>query len=95
MIFIGLLLFVNQVFSQSTQLNSQIKQVENNIIPYVLVKGFKSWNIIDRMKYYNVPGVSVAVIKNYKIAWTKGYGLADTINKIPVTTETIDFIWKY
>jgi len=61
MIFIGLLLFVNQVFSQSTQLNSQIKQVENNIIPYVLVKGFKSWNIIDRMKYYNVPGVSVVL----------------------------------
>ncbi|MEO6039455.1 MAG: serine hydrolase [Saprospiraceae bacterium] len=88
-IFVGLLLVANQAFSQNTQLDRQIKQVENNLLPYVPVKGFKGWNIIDRMKYYNVSGVSIAVIKNYKIAWAKGYGLADTIKKIPVTTETM------
>jgi CubicO group peptidase (beta-lactamase class C family) len=41
------------------------------------------------MKYYNVPGVSIAVIKDYKIDWAKGYGLADTLQKSPVTTETM------
>jgi len=82
-------LVATQVFAQNAQVDRQIKQVENNLIPFVPVKGFKGWNIIDRMKYYQVPGVSIAVINNYKIAWAKGYGLADTINKNPVTTETM------
>ena len=41
------------------------------------------------MKYYNVPGVSIAVIRDYKIDWAKGYGLADTVKKLPVTTKTM------
>ncbi len=84
-----LILSANQTFSQSNQLADQIIQVENNLIPFVPVKGFKGWNILDRMKYYKVPGVSVAVIRNYKVAWAKGYGLADTTTKVPVTTETM------
>ena len=84
-----LTLSANQTFSQSNQLADQIIQVENNLIPFVPVKGFKGWNILDRMKYYKVPGVSVAVIRNYKVAWAKGYGLADTTTKVPVTTETM------
>lgn len=74
---------------QDKKLNNRIKEVENNLIPFVPVKDFQGWNILDRMKYYKVPGVSIAVIKDYKIDWAKGYGLADTIQKIPVTTETM------
>ena len=84
-----LTLFIGQVFAQSKSLPNRIKEVENNLIPFVPVKGFKGWNIIDRMKYYKVPGVSIAVIKDYKIDWAKGYGLADTSKNISVTTETI------
>ncbi len=86
----ALCLFISgQTFSQTTSIDPKIKLVENNLIPFVPVNGFKGWNIIDRMKYYHVPGVSIAVIKDYKVAWAKGYGLADTINKIPVTNETM------
>ncbi len=84
-----LIMLANQTFAQKSQLHDQIKQVENNLIPFVPVKGFKGWNILDRMNYYRVPGVSIAVIKNYKVAWAKGYGLADTTTKMPVTTETM------
>lgn len=84
-----LTLFVGQLFAQNKSLPNRIKEVENNLIPFVPIKGFKGWNIIDRMKYYNVPGVSIAVIKDYKIDWAKGYGLADTLQKTPVTTETM------
>lgn len=84
-----LTLFVGQVFAQNKTLAKRIAQVENNLIPFVPVKGFEGWNIIERMKYYNVPGVSIAVIKDYKIDWAKGYGLADTLQKSPVTTETM------
>jgi CubicO group peptidase (beta-lactamase class C family) len=78
-----------QAFSQSEEVNLRIKQVENNLIPFVPVKGFKGWNILDRMKYYQVPGLSIAVIKNYKIDWAKGYGIADTTLQIPVTIKTM------
>lgn len=81
--------FWGHVFAQNKLLPNRIKEVENNLIPFVPVKGFKGWNIIDRMKYYKVPGVSIAVIKDYKIDWAKGYGLADTVKNIPVTTETM------
>ncbi len=75
--------------AQTTLVKEKIRQVENNLIPYVPVEGFKGWNINDRMRYYNVPGLSIAVIKDYKIEWAKAYGLADTSKKIPVTTQTM------
>ena len=84
-----LTLFAGQTFAQVKKVKNNIIQVENNLIPFVPVKGFKGWNILDRMKYYKVPGVSIAVIKDYKIHWAKGYGLADTTKNIPVTTETM------
>jgi len=83
------LLFASQLFSQSFSLSDRIKAVENNLIPFVPVKGFKGWNILDRMKYYKVPGVSIAVIKNYQIDWAKGYGFADTLLKKSVDNETM------
>ena len=82
-------IFVGQTFAQNKNVADRMLQVENNLIPFVPVKDFKGWNILDRMKYYKVPGVSIAVIKDYKIDWAKGYGLADTSQKTPVTTETM------
>lgn len=46
------------------------------------------WTIEERMAHYNVPGVSVTVIEDGKIAWTKGYGvrLAGTEDKVDTDT---------
>ncbi len=41
------------------------------------------------MQRFNVPGVSVAVIKNSAIHWAKGYGLADVESKRMVETNTL------
>ncbi len=79
----------NQKKSLKSEVSERIRQVENNLTPFVPVKGFQSWNIFDRMNYYNVPGVSVAVIKDFKIDWAKGYGVADVSKNAPVTTETM------
>ena len=80
------ILFVLKSFAQQ---NQSITKVENNLMPYVTVKGFKKWNIVDRMKYYNIAGASVVAIKNYKIDFAKSFGFADTANKIKATNETI------
>jgi CubicO group peptidase (beta-lactamase class C family) len=41
------------------------------------------------LKRFNVPGVSVAIIKDFKIAWTGMYGVADTETQTPVTADTL------
>jgi CubicO group peptidase (beta-lactamase class C family) len=46
-------------------------------------------SVFDRMKHYNVPGVSIAVINNGVIDWAKGYGIANIKNETKVNTETL------
>src|SRR5215203_1576126 len=46
-------------------------------------------NIVDRMKYYKVNGVSVAVIENGEIQWIKAYGVSDATTGEKVTTESL------
>src|SRR5579864_8702463 len=41
------------------------------------------------MKKYNIPGLSVAVIDNYKIAWAKGFGMTAPGGTDPVTPATL------
>src|SRR5262249_61543144 len=41
------------------------------------------------MEIFKVPGLSVAVIDNYKIAWTKAYGGTTIGGTTPVTTKTL------
>lgn len=81
--------FAFNVNAQSKSLSERINAVENGLLPFVPVKDFKSWTINERMKFYNVNGVSIAVIKNYKIDWARGYGLADTLRKEKVTIQTM------
>ena len=40
-------------------------------------------------KQFNVPGVSIAVIKDFKIDWARGYGTADAEAGTPVTADTM------
>jgi CubicO group peptidase (beta-lactamase class C family) len=41
------------------------------------------------MDAFKVPGLSVAVIDNYKIAWAKGFGVTEPGGHAPVTTRTL------
>ena len=50
----------------STKIQAQIKQVENNLFSRVIING-KGDNILDRMKFLKVKGLSIAVVKDYKI----------------------------
>lgn len=66
-----------------------IKKVEKGLTTRVYIEGDATWSIEGRMKHYGIPGVSIAVIHNGKIAWAKGYGITDKDTKLPVTTETL------
>jgi len=67
----------------------QIKAVENNLTGRIQMEGDEPMNLQERMAFHKIKGLSIAVIKNYQIAWAKGYGWADEDKKIPVTTKTL------
>ena len=37
-----------------------------------------------QMAYEKIPGVTVAIIKDQQLVWSKGYGYADVENKVPM-----------
>jgi len=41
------------------------------------------------MKKRNVPGISMTLIENNSIKWSKSYGIIDNESRIPVSTETL------
>lgn len=41
------------------------------------------------LEAFRVPGMSVAVIDNYKVVWAKGYGVSEAGSHTPVTTRTL------
>jgi len=89
---VTLLLIVN-IFPVSalaqTTADARIKRVEQGLLPVVLIKGDPCWSIAERMKFYKVPALSIAVIKDFKIEWAKAYGVTDLETGEPATTETL------
>lgn len=69
--------------------DAQIKRVEQGLLPAILIKGEPGWSITERMKFYKIPAVSVAVIKDFKIDWARAYGVKDVETNEPATTETL------
>jgi len=81
--------FSNWANAQSETTLEKIKQVENGLSTYHQIKGEPTWTIDERMEHYEVPGMSIAVVHDYKIAWTKTYGHVDKEKSAPVTENTL------
>ena len=81
-------IFPSFSFGQSN-VESQIKSVEQGLLPAVLIKGDPALSLPERMKFYKVPGLSIAVIKDFKIDWARAYGVKDVETSEPVTTDTL------
>ena len=64
-------------------------RIERGLLPPVLIKGAPAWSIEERLRHYKVPGVSVAVIKDFKVEWARGYGFKDAETREPVTERTL------
>ncbi len=90
---ITILLILQSFFfsCRSTSFDEEIKAVENGLLKAVVVKGdsVARMSIEDRMKYHKVPGVSIAVVRDGKLRWAKGYGFADTNDSTRVDENTL------
>src|SRR5690349_12974390 len=69
----------------------QIARVENGLPPISIGRNQLplQFTLQKLMELYRIPGLSVAVIDNFKIAWAKGYGVTEAGTLNPVTTETM------
>jgi len=78
-------------FSAIQDDNARIERVENGLRPYAwaLFGDEERSTIPERMKFYGVPGVSIAVIEHGQLVWAKGYGVKDCLTKEPVTVNTL------
>jgi CubicO group peptidase (beta-lactamase class C family) len=103
-IFLTVLIVLISCSKQQTNSHDErIKNVENGLVEYNYNAGIAveqlidskrtdslpKMNIVERMKTFNIPGVSIAVIDNYKLVWAKGYGVMEAGTDKLVTTETM------
>lgn len=87
-----ILLFAIQFSSAQTpdkELQAIISRVENSLAPAIVYGDtVPLLSLTKRMQETGIKGLSIAVIKDHKIHWAKGYGMADVAENRPVTTST-------
>jgi CubicO group peptidase (beta-lactamase class C family) len=69
--------------------DAEAAALESTLLPSAVVEGVPPWTLAERMRHYNVPGVSIALIQDGRIAWARGYGVLDATSRIPVTPKTL------
>lgn len=73
--------------SQDT-VDQRRERVENGLRANITIGGKPAGSILERMRDLQVPGVGVAVIRNYQVDWAKGYGVRNAKTGEPVTEST-------
>ena len=85
------------------EINERIQRIENSAVgveyrfadkenyveglPFPIIDEKKL--LAERMAEHNIPGLSIAVINDYKIEWVKSYGHRNINTKEPITLDTI------
>ncbi|MDK2593486.1 serine hydrolase domain-containing protein [Pseudoalteromonas obscura] len=76
--------------NEDKSINAKAQMMENGLRDSVLDKSNPTkWSLSQRMAHFNVPGVSIAVIENYKVVFAKGYGLKEAGTAQPVDENTV------
>lgn len=72
------------------KIQQAIDRIENALLPPVIVKGrpLETRTIANRMRELKVPGVSVAVFRDGRVEWTRGWGVADVESGRKVERDT-------
>jgi len=74
----------------ATSFDERVKRIESHLVPGTVIKGqpTPAMTIAERMRFYNTPGVSVAVINGGAIEWWRGYGVTEAGGIQPITPHT-------
>ena len=92
---LGLILASSPLLAQ-TPAGSQRAKIDAPRVDRMLRAGVRladrpdtAFSLIDRMRYYHVPGVSLAVIDNFKVVFAAGYGVKEFGGTEAVDTTTL------
>jgi CubicO group peptidase (beta-lactamase class C family) len=68
-----------------------VADIERLLRPNVRIAGQPdpAFDIVERMKYWHVPGASIAVVDNFQIVYAKGFGVTEFGGSTPVDTTTL------
>src|SRR5687768_5145294 len=84
---------VAQSSKTNEEIERRIERVVNGLLPST---GFRNHNrygpkaaLKERMGHYHTPGVSIAVVNNYKVEWARGFGVLEQGKSRPVTEGTL------
>lgn len=81
--------FTLPIVASAASLVDRQADAEQGLLPFAAEQMGVPASIADRMKFYGVPGLSIAVIDGGRIVWAKGYGVADTRSGKPVRPTTL------
>jgi CubicO group peptidase (beta-lactamase class C family) len=72
----------------SKEVEARIKRVEESLGEFIKTSN-EPIRLLQRMEEYNVPAVSIAVIKDFKLEWARAYGNTENGTSRPTNTETL------
>lgn len=69
----------------------QPARIEHGLRPAVRLvdRPDTTFDLLERMRYYHVPGVSIAVVDGDRVVWAKGFGVKAFGGSEPVDTSTL------
>lgn len=72
-------------------LGPRLKRIEDGLLPPILLVGAKPkpMSLAERIEHYQVPGLSVAVVDDFELVWTRAYGVARVGTTNPITPDTL------
>lgn len=86
-----LFLIISSCQTPASLTRGRIKSLEKGLLRPFYLKGQRpeKMRLADRMSFYKVPGVSLAVMDKYRLEWSKTYGYKDIVQYQPLTPETV------
>jgi CubicO group peptidase (beta-lactamase class C family) len=87
----GLISALAATAPKDDEVERRIERVVNGLLPDTSFDnryGPKA-SLQDRMAYFHTPGVSIAVVKNHRIEWARGFGVREWGKRAPVIETTL------
>lgn len=72
----------------SKEIEARIKRVEESLGESIKTDSGPI-RLLERMEEYNVPAVSIAVVRDFKLEWARAYGMVEKGSPTAATTETL------
>jgi len=87
----GIFLFLAGCETRASLVQKRIRGVEKGLLKAVYIKGTRPerMSLGERMDFYKVPGVGLAVLDGHRIEWVRTYGVGNIAAPVAVSPKTL------